>query len=99
MKHVQIDLNLPQFQDDLFSLPVEEATRLLAALRKIRHLTWEQLYNDRGLRWEAVKSKTGPRGERVYSFRATKRIRVLAAREGEWLHLVSIHSDHDSAYE
>jgi hypothetical protein len=99
VKRIQIDLNLPQFQEDLFALPVEEAIRLFAVLRKIRQLPWEQLYRDHGLRWEAIKSQTGPRDKRLYSFRATKRIRVVAAREGDWLHLVSIHADHDSAYQ
>jgi hypothetical protein len=99
VKLIQLDLNLQEFQEDLFSLPVEEAVRLFAVFRKIRKLTWEQLCRDHGLRWEAIKSQTSPRGDRLYSFRASKRVRVVAIREGDWMHLVSIHSDHDSAYQ
>ena len=98
MSRVLLDLNQPQFQDDLLSMERDEALAVLATLKKIRQLDWTQLYADRGLRWEAILSRTSPSGRRIYSLRVTKRFRAVAFREGDHLCLVSLHSDHDSAY-
>lgn len=99
MQRIRLDLNQPKFQDDLLQLPVEDANRVLHALQKLRKLTWPELYRDRGFRWEAVDTRNGPDGERLHSFRATQKMRVLAYRDGDWVRLVSIHPDHDSAYQ
>ena len=58
----------------------------------------EQLYRDRGFRWEAILWRKGPAGQRTYSLRITQRMRALAYRKGDFLWLLSIHADHDSAY-
>ena len=62
-------------------------------------MEWEQLYRDRGLHWEAILSRKGPSGQRIYSLRVTQRMRAVAYREGEYMRLLSIHADHDSAYQ
>ena len=81
------------------ALEREEALAILAILRKIRQLEWEQLYRDRGLRWEAILSQSGPAGKRIYSIRITRRVRAVAYRDGDFLRFLSLHPDHDSAYE
>jgi len=98
MSRVLLDLNDSEFQEALFALEKDELVSVFATLKKIRQLDWTQLYADRGLRWEAILSWQGPGGRRVYSFRVTKRARVVAYREGNGLKLLSIHPDHDSAY-
>jgi hypothetical protein len=75
-----------------------EALAVLATLRRIRQLDWNQLYRDRGLRWEAILSRTGPAGQRLYSLRVTRRVRAVGYRDGDFLRLPSLHPDHDSAY-
>lgn len=67
-------------------------------LRKLSEMGWEQVYRDRGLKWGAIASRTGPRGVRLYSLRLSKGFRAVGYREGEWLRLLSLHPDHDSAY-
>jgi hypothetical protein len=62
-------------------------------------MEWEQLYRDRGLHWEALLSRKGPAGQRIYSLRITLRVRAVAFREGDFLRLLSIHPDHESAYQ
>lgn len=99
MSAVKLDLNAPKFQEDLLELGQEDALALLATLRKIRKLSWNELYRDRGLRWETIHSHEGPKGERVYSLRVTRRMRALALRDGDFLVLLSVHPDHDSAYQ
>jgi hypothetical protein len=70
----------------------------LKILKKISQLTWEQLYEDQGLKWELIRSKKGKQGEKLYSLRVTQKCRAVAIREGDYLRLLSLHSDHDSAY-
>ena len=97
MGRIALDLNNPEFQSDWFALQRDEALAVLATLRKITRLDWNQLYADPGLRWEAILSRTGPAGQRLYSLRVTKRVRAIACRQDDFLRLLSLHPDHDSA--
>jgi hypothetical protein len=96
---VNLDLNSPVFQRQLFDLPKKEQGEVLGTLKKLSKMNWGQVYADRGLRWEMIFSQTGPHGKRLYSFRITKGFRGVAYREGEFLRLLSLHPDHDSAYQ
>jgi hypothetical protein len=98
MARVLLDLNNPLFQETWFSLDRPETLAVIATLRKIRQLQWEQLYRDPGLRWEAILSRSGPSNQRIYSLRITQKIRAVAYRDGQFLRFLSLHSDHDSAY-
>jgi hypothetical protein len=98
MARVLLDLNNPVFQQDWFALEREQAMSVLATLRKLRLLDWEQLYRDKGLHWEAINSSSGPAGKRLYSLRITRGMRAVAYREGDFLRFLSLHPDHDSAY-
>jgi len=96
---VLLDLNNPVFQDDLFSLEKDEAVRVLAILRRVRKLTWSEVYKDKGLRWELVQSRNGPHGARLYTVRVSVKFRALVCREGQFMRFLSLHPDHDSAYQ
>ncbi len=98
MYKVQIDLNNPEFQKDLFSLEKNEQLALIKTLRKINNLTWDEIYKNRGLKWEVVVSKTAKNKERIYSFRFSQKYRALALREESYLRLLTLHTDHDSTY-
>lgn len=98
-ERVRLDLNDSEFQEDLFELPKQEQLSVLGTLKKLSQLTWDQLYRDSGLKWEAVKSKVGPHGGRLYTFRIGKGFRAVAYRKEEWLKILSLHPDHDSAYD
>ncbi|MGC9969837.1 MAG: hypothetical protein ABSE56_04535 [Bryobacteraceae bacterium] len=98
MDRILLDLNNPVFQETWFALQRAEALSVLATLRKVRQMDWNQLYRDRGLRWEAILSRTGPAGQRLYSLRVTRRVRAIGYRDGDFLRLLSLHPDHDSAY-
>ena len=93
-----LDLNNPVFQDDLFGLEKVDAIRILETLKKVRSLTWTAVYNDKGLRWELVQSRTGSGGRRLYTIRISQKFRALVFREGQYMRLLSLHPDHDSAY-
>ena len=96
---VRLDLNNPTFQDGLFQLQKPERLAALDTLRKIRQLTWPQLYRDQGLRWEKIQSVKPPAGiDAPYSFRTTQARRCTAYRDGDFLRLLTIAQDHDSTY-
>ena len=96
---VRLDLNNPIFQRLLFSLSKSDQHNILNTLKKLANMTWQQVYTDHGLKWEAILSKRGPGGKRLYSFRIGKGFRGIAYRDGSWLSLLSLHPDHDSAYQ
>lgn len=47
---ILIDLNSQVFQRDLFALNKQEQTARLSTLKKIRSMTWQQVYVDAGLK-------------------------------------------------
>ena len=96
---VRLDLNNPVFQRRLFQLDKKDQLNILNTLRKINEMAWDQIYKDRGLRWEAVLSQKGPAGSRLYSFRIGRKFRAIGYRDGSWLRLLSLHPDHDTAYQ
>ena len=99
MTKVKIDLNNPEFQKDLFALEKNDQLALIRTLRKISNLTWDELYRDQGLKWEVIVSKTTKNNDRIYSFRFSQKYRALALREESYLRLLTLHTDHDSAYQ
>ena len=96
---VLLDLNNPVFQKQIFNLPKADQLRVLGTLRKLANMTWQQIYRDRGLKWEVVYSRSGPNGSRLYSFRIGRGFRGVAYREESWMRILSLHPDHDTAYE
>lgn len=95
---IHLDLNSPIFQQTLFSLGQPEQLAVLRTLHKISRLTWEQVYRDKGLHWELIHSRKGPGNTKLYSLRITQKCRAIAYREQEWMRILSLHPDHDSAY-
>lgn len=96
---IRLDLNSPEFQDVLFRLQADELKQVVASLRRLRELDWNNLYRHTGFRWEALEHLKAPSGAKVYSLRLSQRTRALAFRDGDFLRLISLHPDHDSAYE
>ena len=96
---VRLDLNNPVFQDGLFGLEKPERQAALETLKKLRRLTWQQVYRDAGLKWEKIVSVKPPPGiNALYSLPITRSRRATAYRDGPFLRLLSIAPDHDSTY-
>jgi len=96
---VRLDLNNPVFQRQFFNLSKNDQHSILNTLRKLGNMTWQQVYADHGLKLEAILSKRGPGSKRLYSFRIGKGFRGVAYRDYSWLRILSLHPDHDSAYQ
>ncbi|MEY4463062.1 MAG: hypothetical protein RLZZ81_33 [Pseudomonadota bacterium] len=98
MTKILLDMNYPAFQEQLFSLEKIEQHTLLSTLKKIKQLSGDQLYKDKGIRWELITSKITSKGNNIYSFRFSQKYRGTAYRERNYLVLLAIFTDHDSAY-
>lgn len=96
---VRLDLNSPEFQDVFFRLSLTELKQVVASLARLRELDWNSLYRHTGYQWEEIGHLKGPAGARVYSVRLSQKIRAVGYRDADVLRLVSLHPDHDSAYE
>ena len=96
---VRLDLNSPEFQDVFFRLGLADLKQVVASLARLRELDWNALYRHTGYQWELIAHLKGPGGAKVYSLRLSQKIRALGYRDGDLLRLISLHPDHDSAYE
>lgn len=96
---IRLDLNSPEFQDVFFRLQVDELKQVVSSLRRLRETDWNSWYRHPGFRWEALEHLKAPNGAKVYSLRLSQRIRAVAFRDADFLRLISLHPDHDSAYE
>ena len=96
---VRLDLNNPVFQEHLFQLQKPDRHAAIDTLKKIRQLTWAQLYRDNGLKWEKIVSVRPPLGiDAIYSLRITQSRRCTAFRDGEYMRFLTVAPDHDSTY-
>ena len=96
---VLLDLNNSIFQENWFQMEKPERSRVTDTLKKIRRLTWSQVYQDQGLKWEKITSlnPTAAFGS-VYSLRVTQSRRATAYRDGEYMRFLTVQPDHDSTY-
>jgi hypothetical protein len=90
---VQLDLNLPAFQDDLLALEIDEIRLLLKTLCKLRQLDWQTVYSDQGLKWEQIKGAPGK-----FTIRLSRSCRAIVQRDGDFMRFIALHSEHDQAY-
>ena len=96
---VRLDLNNPVFQENLFALQKPERHAALETLKKLRRMTWNQVYRDSGLKWEKIASVKLPSGmDAIYSLRITQSRRATTIRQGDFIRLLTIAPDHDSTY-
>ncbi len=93
-----LDLNSPEFLDVFFELEPAELKQVMKALKKIRAMSWATFLKHPGSKWEQIAHITGPGGRPVHSFRLSQKYRALAYRDGDFLRVLSLHVDHDSAY-
>jgi hypothetical protein len=99
-QRVRLDLNSPEFLDVFLRLDGATLVQVATSLDRIRGLDWPNVYASKGLHWEAIDHFKAPDGKSsVYSVRLSQKIRALVFREGEFMRFISLHPDHDSAYE
>ena len=96
---VRLDLNNPIFQENLLTLQEPERLAALDTLGRLRQMTWNQMYRDKGLNWEKILSVRPPAGvDAIYSLRITQSRRATAYRDGDFIRLLTVAPDHDATY-
>ena len=96
---IRLDLNNPVLQEQLLTLQKLKRHAALDTLNKIRQLTWNQLYRDQSIKWEKITSIKPPVViDTVYSLRISQSRRATAHRDGDFMRLLTIASDHDASY-
>ena len=96
---IRLDLNNPVFQENLLNMPKPERHSALETLNKLRRMTWTQVYSDNGLKWEKIASVVPPAGVgAIYSLRITQSRRATAYRDGDFIRLLTIASNHEATY-
>jgi hypothetical protein len=96
---VLLDLNNPAFQDVFFALETAELRQVAASLGRLRGMNWNVVYSHPGLHWEAVEHVKTATGAKACTIRLSRKVRALVYRDGDVLRFLSLHPDHDSAYE
>ena len=90
---IQLDLNYSAFQSELFDLDASEQKKIIKTFKKLRSMTWNELFKDHGLKWEQPRSTPGK-----YTIRLSLSYRAVVMRDGSWMRFQTLHQDHDSAY-
>jgi len=95
---LKIDLNFPDFQEDLFKLEKSEIYALVKSLRALFKMDFDQLRRSSGLNLEKIRNMKTRKGNPLYSIRISRSFRAVVSIEGDYLRFISLHPDHDSAY-
>lgn len=104
-KNVEIDLEWPRVQTELQNLEIKELDQVEATIEKIKKMTWDQIYKTssktqkRGINWEPIEGQQTASGKTIASIRISGKSRARVCRDGNFMKFISIHLDHDSAYD
>lgn len=107
MQHefVQVNVNFEPLRDELADLEDVDYDAVRASFVKISQMTWQQVYNTstkgpgkRGLNYEPLNQFTKS-GKRIATTRITQKFRARVVRDGRIMKFISLHPDHDSAYD
>ena len=90
---VLLDLNYPAFQSELFEMDAPEIKKTFKTFKKLRAMSWNEVFRDNGLKWEELRSAPGR-----YTIRLSLSNRAVVVREGSWIRFQALHQDHDGAY-
>ncbi len=102
---VECDLEWPRLIKDLGNLEADELNQVEGSIDKIKKMTWDQVYKTpsksqkRGLNWEPIDGQVTKSCKTIASIRISKRFRARVCRDGRYMRFISLHPDHDSAYD
>lgn len=102
---VVCDLEFPRLQRELENLEIDQLDQVEESVKKICQMTWDQIYKTssksqkRGLNWEPIHGQQTASGKKIASIRISKKFRARVCRDGKFMRFISLHPDHDSAYD
>ena len=101
----ECDLEFPRVQKELESLSQKELEQVEKSIEKIQQMTWDQIYKTssktqkRGLNWEPISGQQTANGKVIASIRISDKFRARVCRDGKFMRFISLHPDHESAYD
>ena len=90
---VLLDLNYSEFQSALFDLDTSDIKKVFKTLKKVKNMTWQEVFQDHGLKWEELKSVAGK-----FTIRLSQSYRAVVARDGSFMRFLVLSQDHNAAY-
>ena len=102
---VVCDLEFPRLGEELVELEMDELEQVERTIGKIHRMTWEQIYKTssksqkRGLNLEPIPGQKTASGKAIASIRISDKFRARVCRDGKVMRFISLHPDHDSAYD
>jgi len=102
---VVCNLEFPRVQKELADLENDQFDSVSRSVEKIEEMTWDQIYKTssrsqkRGLNWEPIDRQKTKSGKSIASIRLSERFRARVCRDGKLMRFISLHPDHDSAYD
>ena len=102
---VECDLEFPRLREELEKLELKNLEQMESTIEKIQQMTWDQIYKTssktqkRGLNWEPISGQKTALGKAIASVRVSEKFRARVCRDGKYMRFISLHPDHDSAYD
>ena len=102
---VVCDLEFPRLREELQNLELDQIEQVENTIGKIQQMTWDQIYKTssktqkRGLNWEPIGGQMTASGKTIASIRISEKFRARVCRDGKFMRFISLHPDHDGAYE
>jgi len=102
---VECDLEFPRIREELKNLETKDLLQIERTIEKIKQMTWDQIYKTssktqkRGLNWEPITGQKTGHGKTIASIRISGKFRARVCRDGKFIRFISLHLDHDSAYD
>jgi hypothetical protein len=102
---VECDLGFPRVRKELADLELDELEQVEESVTKIQKMTWDQIYKTsskkqkRGLNWEPIDGQETATGKKIASIRISVKFRARVCRDGKFMRFISLHPDHDGAYD
>ena len=102
---VECDLEFPRLREELGRLELKDLEQVESVIERIQQMTWDQIYKTssrtqkRGLNWEPIESQKTAQGKTIASIRVSGKFRARVCRDGKFMRFISLHPDHDSAYD
>lgn len=102
---VVCNLEFPRVQKELVDLENDQFEFVSRSVEKIEQMTWDQIYKTfsrsqkRGLNWEPIDGQRTKSGKSIASIRLSEKFRARVCRDGKLTRFISLHPDHDSAYD
>ena len=99
MTKLRLDLNKPEFQEQLFAVKKQEHNEVRGTLKNLYQMAWKQAFVDRGPTMGAHALKAGTPRRVALHAPHVPRISCRSLSAVDWMVFLALHPDRESAYD